>query len=125
MAAPLQGRLAVIGALLVLAPPAASFADEPAAERARALPCAEVAPGETVDIDLRDAPLSDFVRFVLCATGTNAIVPSALVAGQTVTLVGPRRVEGRTLLPLLHTVLRSHDLALERSGRFWRVVPLP
>jgi len=116
----------VVGALLAVSlgvpgwaapPPEPPERSEPASDRGER-PCELLAPGQTVLVDLRDAPLSDVARLVSCAVGRNVLFAPTSLGGRQVTVYSVRPVDGRGLRDLWAALLRSNGLVSERHGAY-------
>ena len=75
-------------ACLLAAPPAA-----PDGERA----CVPLAPGETLKVDLADAPLLDVAHVVSCALEVNLLFQPPSLGDKRVTVFGPRPLDRRAV----------------------------
>ncbi|NUN15225.1 MAG: hypothetical protein HUU55_16480 [Myxococcales bacterium] len=88
------------------------------------IPCKPLVNQPLVSIDIRDAPLADFVRFVSCVTEQNMVFNPTILAGKTVTIIGPQQLRKGDLGALLRTILTEHGLELKKQGGFYRVSAL-
>ena len=80
--------------------------------------CRPLAPDESVNVDFKDAPLRDVVRFISCATELNMVLEPSSLGGRTITVVAPRPVKAPELMPLLSAGLRHIGLVAERRGAY-------
>jgi len=88
------------------------------AARAEPTPCRALAPKETLQVDLREAPLGDLARLVSCALGRSLLFSPPELANQQVTFLGPRPLSRRELDALWHATLANAGLIEERHGAF-------
>lgn len=96
------------------------FAADPDERR----PCVALAPGETIRVDLAEAPLSELARLVSCALDKNLLFQPASLGAKQVTVLGPRPIGPRDLEALWRAVLADHDLVEERHGAYQVVRPV-
>lgn len=112
--------LAASLAITVLVPARPASAD-PQPDRPEApapMPCRELAPKETVQVDLRETPLGDVARLVSCALGRSLLFSPPTLANQAVSFFGPRPLSRRELKDLWHATLAEAGLIEERHGAF-------
>lgn len=88
------------------------------------LPCKPLVGHRFVTIDLQEAPIADFVRFVSCLTEQNMVYDPAILAGKTVTIIGPKQIRTTDLGALLRTILADWGLETKKQGGFYRIAKL-
>lgn len=81
-------------------------------------PCRPAGPTDRLSVDFKEVPLRDVVRFVSCAAQLDVILKPPSLAGRKVTVVAPRPVSRRDLVPLLRATLRHAGLTVTSSGAY-------
>lgn len=75
----------------------------------------------TINLDFRQASLALVARSIAEVTKHNLVYDDDLLAGHTVTLVGPGPVTPQQAWDLLVALLEEEGLHLERLGTFWLI----
>ncbi|MDP6943969.1 MAG: hypothetical protein QF464_07455 [Myxococcota bacterium] len=112
---------AIAGTLLLCLAAATS----PSPGKTTSAPCRPAGPEDRLRVDFDQVPLGDVVRFVSCAAQLDIILDPPSLAHHKVTIIAPRTVGVRDLVPLLQATLRHAGLITSVRGAYLLIRPDP